>query len=156
MGSIFEKYLETTGKTDPIKCVGHVTRVQGLLIESRGPQAIIGEICRIELQEGALSRVKKNIQAEVVGLKGETVQLMPYDEIGGIEIGCRVIASGSRLDVAVSSKLLGRVLNPLGKPLDGKGDIESPLRYPAMAPPPDPYSRPRIKERKSLKRRSRK
>jgi len=51
MASIFEKYLETTDRIDPIKCVGHITRVQGLLIESRGPQAILGEICRIELSD---------------------------------------------------------------------------------------------------------
>ena len=145
MGSIFEKYLETTDKIDPIKCVGHIVSVQGLLIESRGPQAIIGEICRIELNDPQIG--KKPVLAEVVGLRGEIVQLMAYDEIDGIEIGCRVIASGSRLDVAVSPKLLGRILGPAGKPVDGKGDIESPLRYPALANSPDPYRRPRIKER---------
>ena len=145
MSSIFEKYFETAEMTDPIKCVGHVVRVQGLLIESRGPQAIIGEICRIELDnaEGG----KKLIQAEVVGLKEDIVQLMAYDETGGIEIGCRVVASGSSLDVAVSNKLLGRILDHLGKPVDGKGEIESGIRYPALASPPDPYRRPRIKER---------
>ena len=140
MSSIFDKYLNTTDRTDPIKCIGYITLVQGLLIESRGPQAIIGEICRIELES-------RTIQAEVVGLKDDIVQLMAYGETDGIEIGCRVIASGSRLDVAVSPKLLGRIIDPLGKPLDGKGDIESPLRYPAMGNAPDPYSRPRIKER---------
>ena len=140
MQNLFEKYLDTTDRTDPIKCVGHISRVQGLLIESRGPHAIIGEICRIDLGS-------RQIQAEVVGLKGEFVQLMAYGETDGIEIGSRVIASGSRLDVAVSTKLLGRILDPLGRPLDGKGDIESQLRYPALANAPDPYSRPRIKER---------
>ena len=141
-------------RIDPIKCVGYVISVQGLLIESRGPQAIIGEICRIELNayqrwnSGAVSPDgRRIIQAEVVGLKDEIVQLMAYDEIDGIEIGCRVIASGSRLDVAVSPKLLGRILDPCGKPMDGKGDIESPVRYPALANAPEPYRRPRIKER---------
>ena len=138
--SIFGKYLETADRIDPIKYVGHITKVQGLLIESRGPQAIIGEICRIELNNSV-------IQAEVVGLRNETVQLMAYGETDGIEIGCRVIASGSRLDVPVSPKLLGRILGPLGKPLDGKGDIESSVRYPAMAAPPDAYHRPRIRDR---------
>jgi flagellum-specific ATP synthase len=146
MGSIFEKYLETMDRIDPIKCVGRIIRVQGILIESRGPQAIIGEICRIELKRAA-SQDKKFILAEVVGLRDDTVQLMVYGDTGGIEIGCRVIASGSSLDVAVSKKLLGRVLNHLGKPVDGKGDIESPVRYPALADAPDPYRRPRIKER---------
>jgi len=148
MGSIFEKYLEAADRIDPIKCVGYIVRVQGILIESRGPQAIIGEICRIELKRAA-SADKKFIQAEVVGFKDEIVQLMSYGETGGIEVGCRVIASGSCLDVAVSNKLLGRVLNHLGKPVDGKGDIESPVRYPVLADAPDPYRRPRIKERVS-------
>jgi len=147
MGSIFEKYLETANRIDPIKCVGRIVRVQGLLIESRGPQAIIGEICRIELKRADTPDGKKFIQAEVVGLRDEIVQLMSYSETGGIEIGCRVIASGSCLDVAVSKKLLGRVVNHIGKPVDGKGEIESPIRYPALADSPDPYSRPRIKER---------
>jgi flagellum-specific ATP synthase len=141
MASIFEKYLDTAKTCDPIKCVGHITKVQGILLESHGPQAIIGEICRIELKTG------RQVQAEVVGLRDETVQLMVFSEISGIEIGCRVIASGAGLDVAVSKKLLGRILNALGKAIDGKGDIESPIRYPAMASPPDPYRRPRISER---------
>jgi len=143
MGGIFEKYLKTADRIDPIKCVGRITRVQGLLIESRGPQAVIGEICRIELND----ETHGHILAEVVGLRSEIVQLMVYGETGGIEIGCRVIASGSNLDVAVSPKLLGRVLDPLGKPLDGKAGIESSVRYPALAKAPDPYHRPRIKER---------
>jgi len=149
VNSIFDKYFETAAKTDPIKCVGHIVSVQGLLIESRGPQAIIGEICRIELNDLGPGGGIRPVPAEVVGLKGEIVQLMAYDEIDGIEVGCRVIASGSRLEVAVSPKLLGRILDPVGKPVDGKGDIESPLRYPAMASPPDPYRRPRITERVS-------
>jgi flagellum-specific ATP synthase len=147
MNSVFKKYLETTYRIDPIKCVGHITRVQGLLLESRGPQAVIGEICRIELEAGETRNEKKFIQAEVVGLKDEIVQLMTYGETGGIEIGCRVIASGSSLDVAVSAKLLGRILDHLGKPIDGKSDIEAEQHYPVLASPPDPYRRPRIKER---------
>ena len=147
MGSIFEKYLKTTGRVDPIKCVGYISRVQGLLIESRGPQAIIGEICRIELLKKNAAGKARFIQAEVVGLKDDIVQLMSYGETDGIEIGCRVIASGSSLEVAVSPKLLGRVLDPFGKALDGKCEIDSPLRYPAIADPPDPFHRPRIRER---------
>ena len=146
MSSIFDKYLETADLIDPIKCVGRVTRVQGLLIESRGPQAIIGEICRIELSKGENSSGRQ-IRAEVVGLRDEFVQLMVYGETAGIEVGCRVVASGSQLDIAVSPKLLGRILDPFGKPLDGKGEVESSIRYPALASPPDPYNRPRIKQR---------
>ncbi|MCL2444075.1 MAG: FliI/YscN family ATPase [Treponema sp.] len=140
--SIFEKYIESTQRTDPIKCIGKVTKVQGLLIESRGPQAIIGEICRIIVPKG-----RGIIRAEVVGLRNETVQLMAYEETDGIEIGDRVIALGTRLEVPVSNKLLGRVLDALGNPIDDKGDISSNCVYPALTSPPDPLKRKRVTQR---------
>jgi len=140
--AIFEKYIESTERTDPIKCVGKVTKVEGLLVESRGPQAIIGEICRIIAPKG-----KGWIRAEVVGLCDETVQLMAYDEIDGIEIGDRVIALGTRLEVPVSDRLLGRVLDAFGSPADGKGDVTSSLMYPALTSPPDPLKRKRVTQR---------
>ena len=139
-----EKYLGAAELVDPIKCAGKVVKVQGLLIESRGPQAIIGEVCRIDVPKG-----RGSIRAEVVGLRGDTVQLMPFDETSGIEVGCRVVASGSLLSVKVSPKLLGRTLDALGRPYDEKGDIESALSYPAVADPPDPLKRKRIVERLS-------
>ena len=140
--AVFEKYIESAQRTDPIKCVGKISRVQGLLIESRGPRAIIGEICRIISPKG-----KGKIRAEVVGLRDEIVQLMAFEETDGIEIGDRVVALGSRLEVPVSQKLLGRVLDALGNPIDNKGDIESVIMYPALTTPPDPLKRRRVTER---------
>jgi len=140
--SIFEKYLNTTEKTDPIKCVGKVSKVQGLLIESRGPQAIIGEICRIIAPKG-----RGNIRAEVVGLKDETVQLMAYEETDGIEVGDRVVGMGTRLEVPVSYNLLGRVLDGFGNPIDDKGSVASSIMYPALASPPNPLKRRRVTDR---------
>ncbi|MCL2763758.1 MAG: FliI/YscN family ATPase [Treponema sp.] len=139
---IFDKYIECTDRTDPIKCVGRVSKVQGLLIESRGPQAIIGEICRIMSPKG-----RGIIRAEVVGLRNETVQLMAYEDTDGLEVGDRVIALGTRLEVPVSQKLLGRVLDAFGNPADGKGSIDSVCMYPALASPPDPLKRRRVKDR---------
>jgi flagellum-specific ATP synthase len=138
------KYLEAAENTDTVKCNGHITRVQGLLIESRGPQAVVGEICRIEAPKG-----RGIIHAEVVGLRNETVQLMAFEETDGIEVGDRVVASGSRLEVPVSDKLLGRILDCMGNPADGKGGIDAVLRYPALADPPDAARRPRILRRLS-------
>jgi flagellum-specific ATP synthase len=140
--AIFEKYLNTAQRTDPIKCVGKIINVKGLLIESHGPQAIIGEVCRIIAPRG-----KGQIRAEVVGLKDEIVQLMAFEETDGLEVGCRVIALGSRLEVPVSNKLLGRVLDAFGNPIDDKGDIDAVAMYPALASPPDPLKRRRITER---------
>jgi flagellum-specific ATP synthase len=139
---LIEKYLESTERTDPIKCVGRITKVSGLLIESRGPLAIIGEICRI-----IAPKADRFIRAEVVGLKDETVQLMAFEETQGLEVGDRVIALGSRLEVPVSTKLLGRVLDAFGSPIDDKGAIEAEALYPAFASPPDPLKRTRVTQR---------
>ncbi|MDR2786359.1 MAG: FliI/YscN family ATPase [Treponema sp.] len=139
---ILQKYLDAAAGADVIKCVGRINRVQGLLIESQGPQAIIGELCRIEVSGGG-----RVIAAEVVGLRNETVQLMAYEETAGIEVGDRVVAAGSLLEVAVSRELLGRVLDCRGRPVDGKGDIAAHLKYPALATAPDPLSRRPIRRR---------
>ena len=140
--AVFEKYFETAERTDTIKCVGRITKVEGLLVESRGPQAIIGEICKIEAPKG-----RGIIRAEVVGLRNETVQLMAFEETDGLEVGNRVVAQGSKLEVPVSGKLLGRVLGAMGNPIDGKGEIETSVTYSAVASPPDPLKRRRITER---------
>jgi flagellum-specific ATP synthase len=140
--AIFDKYFEVAEQADLIKCVGRLTKVQGLLVESKGPQAIIGEMCMIEVPQS-----EKLIPAEVVGLRNETVQLMAFEETSGLEIGCRVVARGSRLEVPVSTKLLGRVLGALGQPIDDKGEIAPEALYPALANPPDPLSRRRVTQR---------
>ena len=85
--------------------------------------------------------------AEVVGLRNEAVQLMSYSNLDGIEAGCTVIATGELLSVPVSKKLLGRVLDSMGRPVDGKGDIVSDLSYPAVAQSPDALTRKRIVKR---------
>jgi flagellum-specific ATP synthase len=139
--ALLEKYLQTVEDEDPIKWMGRISRVQGILIESRGPSASIGEVCRIEV-----GKTGTEIAAEVVGLREETVQLMAYGETTGVEIGDRVVASGRVLQVPVSDKLLGRVLNGMGAPIDGGGEIESPRMYPALADAPDPIKRRRIKD----------
>lgn len=137
--SLFDKYVTTVEKTDPQKFFGRVTRVQGLMIEAHGPQSVIGELCQIELPSH-----DKWVWAEVVGLHGQTVQLMPFEEVDGLEIGCKVKAMGETLQVPVGDQLLGRVLDGLGRPIDGKGEIGSALLYPAVSNPPDALNRQRI------------
>ena len=137
--SLFDKYVTTVERTEPQKFLGRVVRVQGLMIESQGPQAIVGELCQIELPSH-----DRWVWAEVVGLHGRTVQLMPFEEVDGLEIGCKVKAMGETLQVPVSDKLLGRVLDGLGRPVDGKGEIGSSVFYPAVSNPPDALNRQRI------------
>ena len=142
MSTLFDKYIEAVDETEPIKHIGVVSRVQGLLIESQGPQACVGELCRINIKNRS-----ESILAEVIGLNGSTVQLMSYSDIQGVKIGCEVIASGTMLSVPVGSVLLGRVVDALGKSADGKQEPYSALRYPIIAQPPDPMERRPIKDR---------
>jgi flagellum-specific ATP synthase len=139
--SIFDKYTKRLDAIDPIKWTGVVERIQGLLIESHGPHAVVGELCQILVPQG-----RGTVWAEVVGLRGQTVQLMSYDEMEGIEIGNIVIAMGESLSVSVSDKLKGRVLDFMGKPMDGKGDIGSAEWYSIYNQPSDVLKRKRILE----------
>ncbi|MCM1321457.1 MAG: FliI/YscN family ATPase [Bacteroides sp.] len=132
---LFSKYIDTIKNTETILCTGRVTRVQGMLVESRGPQAVIGEICMIQLKDGA------SVLAEVVGLDGTLVQLTAYGETKGIEIGGKVTASGSGLMIPVGDELLGRIIDATGHAYDGKGEIASAKKYPAQAPAPSPLER---------------
>lgn len=139
---IFDKYASVLQRTDPIKTVGVVERVQGLLVESRGPQAVVGELCQILIPRG-----RGVAWAEVVALNDHHIQLMPYDEVEGIESGCRVIGTGESLSIPVSERLLGRVLDGMGKPIDGRGDIGSTEWRSIFNSPPDVLRRKRIRER---------
>ena len=138
----FDKYSSILNHTDPIKFTGVVKKVQGLLVESTGPQAVIGELCQIIIPRG-----RGTVWAEVVGLKKDAVQLMPYDEMEGIEIGCQVIGMGEPLSVPVSEALLGRVLDAMGKPMDGLGDIGSSRWYSIFGSPSHVLTRKRIREK---------
>lgn len=140
--TFFDKYVKTVQRTDTIKYTGKVTAVKGLMIESRGPHSVMGEICRIEIAGGEYS-----ILAEVVGLEDSVVRLMVYGDTKGIEVGDPVIASGHVLEVPVGPGLLGRVIDATGKAYDGKGDLAAEDFYPAIASPPNPMERTPVKKR---------
>ncbi len=130
----FDKYTAVIEKTETIKHIGRVRRVRGMMIESFGPQAVVGELCHIQLSD-------RSISAEVVGIDGRTVQLMAFEPTDGITVECPVVATAEYLSVPVSRKLLGRVLNALGKPIDGRGEIGSAIHYPVLNPAPDVLER---------------
>ena len=140
-GLLFTKYKSAVERTDPIKHNGEVQRVRGLKIESRGPQAIVGELCQIIVSK------EKTIWAEVIALEGHTVHLMTFEETEGIEIGCVVVAMGETLSIPVSEKLLGRTIDFMGRPIDGKGDIGSSELYSIFQKAPDVIQRKKIQQR---------
>ena len=139
---MFEKYEAILDEIDPIKYNGVVQKVQGLIIESLGPQVVVGELCHIFVPRG-----KGMVRAEVVGFHNEIVQLMPFDDMEGIEPGCTVVAMGEYLTIPVSEKLLGRVLDSMGHPIDEKGSIGSANTFPVRNAPPDVLKRKSVDER---------
>ncbi|CAJ1002433.1 flagellum-specific ATP synthase [Brevibacillus aydinogluensis] len=133
------KYRQALEGIDPVRVNGKVTQVVGLTIESQGPEVKLGEICQIFPQSG------EPIIAEVVGFRDNKVLLMPLGELTSIGPGSDVVATGSALSVKVGPEILGKVLDGLGRPL--QGSIPPGLAsYPTNNAPPNPLLRPRIRE----------
>ena len=136
----FQKYSGLTEQTFYRK-LGKVVNVVGLTIESAGPDAKLGDVCRIVSGAGS---DHEPIMAEVVGFKAGKTLLQPYDSAEGIGAGSIVENTGNPLRVAVSDELLGKTLDGLGRPLDGSVIDGTP--YPVEAMAPDPLKRKIIDE----------
>jgi len=134
------KYERLKSKTY-YKKLGKVVNVVGLTIESAGPDATLGDICCI-YTEGDRG---ESILAEVVGFRDNKTLLMPYEDTGGIGLGCLVENQGTSLKIQVGPFLLGRVLDGLGRTLDGK-KFTAGASYDVEAAPPDPMEREIIDE----------
>ncbi len=140
----FNKYRKLTERTY-FRKMGKVVNVVGLTIESAGPDAKLGDLCRILPDEESGC---SPILAEVIGFKEKKTLLMPYDNVEGIRLGCIVENTGYPLTVTVSDELLGKTLNGLGRP--AYGDTITGVEYPVDANPPDPMKREIIDEILSL------
>ncbi len=119
------------------KKLGKVVNVVGLTVESAGPDAILGDTCRI------YTDVDKSgyITAEVVGFKDGKTLLMPYEVTNGIGLGALVENQGVPLSVRVGPFLLGQILDGMGRPLNGEINMTGGADYSVEAAPPDPMSR---------------
>ncbi len=107
---------QTDGLGGRIAVAGKLTRVVGLTLEAIGCRAAVGSLCHIETQDGVL-------EAEVVGFSGEKLFLMPSEQLKGVIPGAKVTPLSEEHGVPVGMALLGRVIDGVGTPLDGLGDI---------------------------------
>jgi flagellum-specific ATP synthase len=123
-----------------VRLSGRVTHVIGLLIESRGPAVHLGEVCYIYNKKGDA------VPCEVVGFKDNKVLLMSLGEMSQIAPGAEVFPTEEVHLVPVARSMVGRILDGLGNPIDGKGPIRAERYYPVNAAPPDPLRRQRISE----------
>jgi flagellum-specific ATP synthase len=158
----WQRFLEgcqlAASSAQPLWPAGHLTRINGLVMEASGLKLPLGSSCHIFPGSGA------PIEAEVVGFAGEKLYLMPSDDVFGLAPGARVIAcetanAAPRVDFPLKHKrraidrskqgpvgdeLLGRVLDGVGRPLDSKGPLRSNLVRPLQSRPINPMTRATI------------
>ncbi|BBO24223.1 MAG: ATP synthase [Chthonomonadaceae bacterium] len=133
----FEIALERIHQAPNLSVSGRVTQVVGLVIESNGPNARIGDSCWIETGSEV-------VQAEVVGFRGDRVLMMPLGDLAGARAGSIAHATGHCVSVPVGPSLMGRVLDGLGQPADGGPALETNRRIPVHNSAPNPMSRAMI------------
>ena len=132
---------EQIGELDGVEVYGRVVGVRGLMIEVAGPIHAMSIGARVVIETGNT----RNIPCEVVGFSGANALLMPFAALEGVRRGCRAVVTSVAAAVRPSPAWLGRVVNAMGEPLDGKGPLplgSSP--YPFRNPPPPAHARTRV------------
>ncbi len=124
-----------------IECFGRVVSVQGLLVEIAGPLQVmsIGSLVTIEGRGGCI------VPCEVVGFRGERALCLPFGNLDGVHMGCKAVVGEPETRVHPCEAWLGRVVNAMGEPIDGKGPIvNGPSSYPLHNSPPPAHMRSRV------------
>jgi len=119
---------------------GKVSKVVGMVVEATVPDASVGSLCEITAESGP------PIAAEVVGFRDNTALLMPLGDIGGVKMGAHVRSRKALATVTVNDSMLGRVIDGLGQPLDGKPLPTLGREMPLYASPPNPLTRKTIRQ----------
>lgn len=133
-------YLDRLTVMDSSEWSGTVAQIIGLTVESRGPAAAVGEFCEIRTSSG------RAVRTQVIGFRDGRVLSMPLDETDGLQLGDRITSRSDASRVGVGPKLLGRVIDGFGEPLDNKGPIDTEISYDLLKPPPGPLEREHIVE----------
>jgi flagellum-specific ATP synthase len=133
--------LQVAQDTSLVSVGGRVNQVIGMVLESLGPGIPVGSICEVSVFKN-----QGTVLAEVVGFREGRVLLMPLGEMRGVEPGSAIRLVGGQAGVPVAESLLGRVIDGLGNPMDGKGPLRPEAQYPLYAEPLNPMERERILE----------
>lgn len=139
--ALAKKFIKYQGWVSDAKpeVSGRLTKVNGLTLEAVGCFAPLGGHCRIQTLNG-------EVDAEVVGFEDEKIFLMPTEQVNGIVPGGRVTVSHAATDLPLSDGLLGRVIDPVGLPLDNLGPIEYEKTTPQKVKPLNPLARRPVKK----------
>jgi len=136
-----EKMMNSLDDLNTVHIHGRVNRVVGTVIEGNGPGSSVGSLCDIYPNDNI-----DPIRAEVVGFKKNSVFLMPIGSLNGIAPGSKIVAVKTKPVIKVGNGLLGRIIDGMGNPIDGKGPIKLDEEMPIYADPINPLERSRINE----------
>ena len=125
--------------TATLRPVGRVAAVTGLLLRVALPGARIGDLVLVRRRGGELP-------AEIVGFQGSEALALPLGDVAGVGPDDAVEATGGSFEIEVGPALLGRVLDGLGRPLDGEPPPRGGRRLPVQREPPPALGRRRVSE----------
>jgi flagellum-specific ATP synthase len=132
---------EQIGDIDGVNISGRVVGVRGLMVEIAGPIHAMSVGARIVIDTGG----NRFIPAEVIGFSGSNAVVMPFGGLEGVRRGCRAVIASAASQVRPSPAWLGRVINAMGEPIDGKGPlVQGPSPMPYRNSPPPAHSRKRV------------
>ncbi len=134
------RYHAVLNRINPLRVSGRVVQVVGLTIEATGLDCQIGEVCEIKSTDNG------TLMTEVVGFREQRTLLMPLGEMQGIQLGSPIYPTGTFFRTPVGRPLLGRVLDGLGRPIDGLGDFGDLQTVQTYSPAPHPLTRRSISE----------
>ncbi len=137
---LLEPYFRRLEQFSTLRWSGRVIQAIGNLVESEGPLCAVGEGCAIVTADGQV------YPAEIVGFRGRRVLAMPLERPLGIGHGDRLVTRGTRPMLRVGEAMLGRVLDALGRPLDGGPAYRAREYWPLHGEPPQPLERAAIRE----------
>jgi flagellum-specific ATP synthase len=126
---------------------GRVASVLGMLVEVTGLEGVlsIGGRCDV------LARGDRRVPCEVVGFREKRALLLPFGSVEGIALGCKAELAVAQPRVRPDPAWLGRVVNALGQPIDGKGPLpQGREAYPLRAAPPPAHARKRVGDKIDL------
>jgi len=134
-----QKYYKIIQQSDLRSHEGKIIKVVGMTLEATGLKCSIGDLCTIHIDKN-----QTEVVSEVVGITENKAFLMPFQQVQGIGYGCAVTTKGEKLTIQVSDALIGRIIDPLGKPIDGGPDLPKGYSMPITRNPENPMGRPPI------------
>ena len=140
----WSRYRRAIAQASPLRARGRVVQVVGLLVEGSGPAVSIGESCDIGVTDPTTG-LRGWVRSEVVGFKANRRTLLaPLGGVQGIVPGSPIVARRQPASVQIGPQWMGRVVDGLGNPMDGKGPLGGSDTVPLYGEPPNPMTRPRI------------